>query len=198
MILITGHQRSGTGYMAMLCQSLGFRVGHEQVLEDGVSSFQYAVNTDRVPFHSVQGNKGRKHYDFSLVIHVVRHPLKVIASTAFTDQNGAIQWQAKFIPVDLKASRVRQAVQTYIGWNRIAGTRAHVRIPVERADEELPIALRMYEGTGDHDGCPHPPRDYNRRDHPTLTWQDIRREVTPREFADLWEMADRYGYDRCV
>lgn len=198
MILITGHQRSGTGYMAGLCRSLGFAVGHERVLADGVSSFQFAVNTKRVPFHSIEQNKGRKHYEFSLVIHVVRHPLKVIASTAFTDMNGAIEWQANFCQVDLHASRIRQAVQTYIGWNTIAGRKARVRIPVERADEELPIALRMYEGTGEHEREPVPPRNYNGREHPPVTWSDIRHHVTPREFEELWIMADRYGYDRCV
>lgn len=193
MILITGHQRSGTGYMAALCRSLGFAVGHEVVLADGVSSFQYAVGTDTVPFHSCQQNKGRNCWTFDVMIHVVRHPLGVIASTAFTDMNGAVEWQSRFIDVDLQASRVRQAVQTYIGWNKMIEPQADVRIPVERAAEELPFALRMYEGTGDKVRGPVPPTNTNGRKHPPITWAELQREA-PDLTPELMDMADRYGY----
>lgn len=193
MILITGHQRSGTGYMAALCRSLGFAVGHERVLADGVSSFQFAVATDTVCFHTAEQNRGRNHYDFDVMIHVVRHPLGVIASTAFTDMNGAIDWQAGFIDVDLDADPVRQAVQTYIGWNRLIEPQADVRIPVERAAEELPIALRMYEGTGEHDRCPAPTANYNGREHRSLTWAEVQ-HAAPDLTPELMDMADRYGY----
>jgi hypothetical protein len=168
---------------------MGLDVGHERPGKDGISSFQYAVDTDRVPFHSVDQNRGRKWYDFDRIIHVVRNPAHVIASAAFTDMNGAIEWQAKFVDVDLKANPVRQAVQTWIGWNRLIEEYTMERVRVEDAEEQLPKMM------GETVIADPPLPVVNARPHPMLTWSEIRKECRPDEFHDLWEMAERYGYE---
>lgn len=191
MILITGHQRSGTGYMAKLCQAMGLDVGHERVGADGVSSFMFAVNTDRVCFHSAEGNKGRKHYTFDRIIHVVRDPLKVIASTAFTDptqMDKALLWQSGFVTVHTNEGRIRQAIQTYIGWNEIIENQTDERIRVEDADIELPIVLgRTVSGE-------MPPKNTNARAHDDLNWSRVQLACSNDEFVRLWDMTKRYGY----
>lgn len=188
MLLITGHQRSGTGYMAKLCQACGLDVGHERPGRDGISSFQYAVATDRVPFHSVDGNRGRNHYRFDRIIHVVRHPLGVIASTAWTAGMIATEWQAQFVPVDLTDSRIRQATQTYLGWNELVEQQTSERIRVEDALAQLPGLLGVQAPK-----CP-PPMDYNARPHDPLTWDRVACSCSDDEYRRLLEMAERYEY----
>lgn len=189
MILITGHQRSGTGYMAALCRSMGLDVGHERHGDDGISSFQYAVETDTVPFHSVDGNKGRNHYNFDKIIHVVRHPLHVIASTAFTDMNGAIEWQAKFVPVTAPPEhRIRQAVQTWLGWNKLIEPQADYRVNVEKAENMLPKLL------GETVLQDAPPPNVNARPHALLGWARVETACVGDEFPRIWKMAEKYGY----
>lgn len=189
MLLITGHQRSGTGYMAALCQAMGLDVGHERVGKDGCSSFQFAVDTKTVCFHSAEQNKGRAHYRFDRIIHVVRHPLHVIASTAFTDMNGAIEWQAKFVPVTAPAGHgIRRAVQTYLGWNELIEEQTAEMVRVEDAENVLPELL------GETVIADPPPPTVNGRDHPPLGWSRVATACVGDEFPRLWEMAERYGY----
>lgn len=191
MILITGHQRSGTGYMAALCRAMGLDVGHERPGKDGISSFQYAVQTARVIFHSIDGNKGRNCYDFTQIIHVVRHPLHVIASTAFTDMNGAIEWQAQFVPVTAPEQHgLRQAVQTYLGWNELIEQQTDIRVRVEDAEHELPKIL------GKQVIQDPPPPNVNARDHALIGWARVATACVGDEFPRLCNMAERYGYER--
>lgn len=189
MILITGHQRSGTGYMAALCRSMGLDVGHERPGEDGISSFQYAVETSRVPFHSVDDNRGRNWYRFDEIIHVVRHPMHVIASTAFTDMNGAIEWQAGFVPVTAPEQHgIRRAVQTWLGWNELIERQTDTRVRVEDAENELPKIL------GETVIQDPPPPTVNARPHASLGWARVATACVGDEFPRLWKMAERYGY----
>lgn len=175
--------------MAALCQLMGLDVGHERVGKDGCSSFQFAVNTKRVIFHSAEGHKGREHYEFDRIIHVVRHPLDVIASTAFTDMNGAIEWQSGFVPVMLHEGKVRQAIQTWLGWNELIEMQTQERIRVEDADTELPrlLACEPPQDT--------PPKDYNGRQHDSLSWARVAMACNSTEFLRLQNMAQRYGYE---
>ena len=170
---------------------MGLDVGHERPGADGISSFQFAVNTDKVPFHSADNNRGRRHFTFDRVIHVVRHPLDVIASTAFTDMNGAIEWQAGFVPVTAPPEhRVRQAVQTWLGWNELIEPQTLDRIRVEDADTELP---RMLSCEPPHNT---PTKDYNGRDHAPLSWARLAMACSNTEYYQLLRMTKRYGYDQ--
>ncbi len=173
--------------MAAMCQACGLDVGHERIGQDGVSSWLFAVTTDRVPFHGEDRNRGAAHYSFDRTIHVVRHPLKVIASTALTDMNGAIEWQSQFVHVDLKANSVRQALQTWVGWTDIADTIADTTIQVEQAADILPAMLERRCAV-------FPPTNINSRDHTQLTVNDIKACVTAAEFEQLEATAHRYGY----
>ena len=189
MLLITGHQRSGTGYMAALCQSMGLDVGHERVRPDGCSSFQFAVDTKTVCFHSADRNRGRAHYRFDRIIHVVRHPLHVIASTAFTDMNGAIEWQAQFIPVTAPEQHgLRRAVQTWLGWNELIEEQTAERVRVEDAEQVLPGLLGEVIIESPPSPC------INARPHAPLGWARVATACVGDEFPRLWAMAERYGY----
>src|SRR4051794_440119 len=76
--VVTGTARSGTAYTAMLLSGLGLRIGHEDVFgprtrsfdgwhgQDGDSSWLAAPFLDQLPD--------------ALVLHQVRHPLKVVRS----------------------------------------------------------------------------------------------------------------------
>jgi len=175
--------------MAALCRSMGLDVGHERPGEDGISSFQYAVETSRVPFHSVDDNRGRNWYRFDEIIHVVRHPMHVIASTAFTDMNGAIEWQAGFVPVTAPEQHgIRRAVQTWLGWNELIERQTDTRVRVEDAENELPKIL------GETVIQDPPPPTVNARPHASLGWARVATACVGDEFPRLWKMAERYGY----
>lgn len=45
--LILGHPRSGTGFMSILLQRYGYRVGHEWMMEDGISSWMLVVEDNK-------------------------------------------------------------------------------------------------------------------------------------------------------
>lgn len=76
--VVTGTARSGTAYAAMLLSGLGLRIGHEDVFgprtrsfdgwqgQDGDSSWLAAPFLDQLPD--------------ALVLHQLRHPLKVVRS----------------------------------------------------------------------------------------------------------------------
>lgn len=82
-VLVVGHPKSGTGYMAKLLQAHGLGVGHERMGRNGIASWMFAAVTTSVP-HSFDGS-ARALFEFHYVLHVVRHPLPVIASTAYTE-----------------------------------------------------------------------------------------------------------------
>lgn len=188
VLLITGHQRSGTGYMAALCQACGLDVGHERPGKDGISSFQFAVDTDRVCFHTVDQHRGSNHYRFDRVVHVVRHPLDVIASTAFTDMNGAIEWQAGFVPVDLNASPVVRAAQTWLGWTDLADAKADRRMRIEDAATELPawMGVRCIQ---------LPPNNVNARPHARLSREALIDDIGSDLYRKVRAQAERFGYE---
>ena len=79
--LVTGHGRSGTNYMAALFGWLGYEVGARKHCKYGMAhNFPAAVNPNLWPFDKI-----RERYNH--LIHVVRHPQKVLASTLFTHRD---------------------------------------------------------------------------------------------------------------
>ena len=80
--LVLGHSRSGTAYMASLLGCFGYQVGHEEVHRDGISCNGWATYDPAPPW-----GPGQRTGEYEHVIHVIRHPIDVIASVAYTDSN---------------------------------------------------------------------------------------------------------------
>ena len=84
MILITGHPRSGTKYMADLYQRNGYEIGHEALGKDGTSNWQQAAFADFYEWGEKVPTRGN--IEWSEIIYVMRKPIDLINSVAFTEQ----------------------------------------------------------------------------------------------------------------
>jgi len=175
-LLVTGCGRSGTLYASRVLQAVGLDVRHEMpvppngvVGEDGIASWYMAVGDPRPPY-----GPSAAHYEFGLVVHLVRDPLKVIPSVA--------QFRAPQSPLaplhraelprgaadPARAAPGRdhalmiQGARYWYHWNHLAEARARggIRIQVERLIEELPL---LFERLGIPCYPPRPPPSQGRR-----------------------------------
>ena len=72
-----GHSRCGTTSIAYYLKQMGHDVRHENMGNDGVSSWMLAVRDDKYPW----GNeKDKFRYYFKNIIHVLRNPFNAIPS----------------------------------------------------------------------------------------------------------------------
>ncbi|HEY1067270.1 MAG TPA: hypothetical protein VGE52_14210, partial [Pirellulales bacterium] len=140
----------------------------------------------------------RANFAFRHVIHVVRHPLAVIASTAYTESQAVegLAYMARFIVVERTAGVFERACRTYLGWNKLIDAQAPaLRVQVEAAPEILPGFLRE---RGLYRPAPSPPdlpaTDYNSRRHPPLTAAELRLAVPGSLWLELREYAAALGY----
>ena len=133
-ILCIGHQRSGLDYASCLFAELGLEVGHDCMLENGLSSWVCAVEDGRYPF-DVLGHHSLDQYFFACVVHIVRDPWEAIPDIVQDNERGDGHEECAFIKKhvnrelgiaipDYDASRRREdklalAVAQFIYWNQI-------------------------------------------------------------------------------
>ena len=189
--LITGHPRSGTSYMAALAEACGLDIRHEQNDgADGICSWMFAVDTVSVPFFH-GGLRGRKFYSFEKVIAVVREPLAMAASVAFTENKDPLSLYFRCDHTDVAPhdDPIRQAVQSILDWYEIISRQApDVWIRVEDANRQFPEWL----GVLVPEEVPPPT---NVREHASLSWEQIRvasGEVLAARYATF---AQEFGYE---
>jgi hypothetical protein len=77
-LLVIGSPRSGTGYFTRVLNAWGMRVCHERMGEDGIVNCTWLMR--RFDDDPLMIGKGRQHYQFEKIIHLVRNPLKCIDS----------------------------------------------------------------------------------------------------------------------
>ncbi len=198
-LLVLGHPRSGTGFMAQALTVLGCDVGHEEMGAAGTSSWMFAAQADAVPY-TTDGTTSLD-VDFERVIHVVRSPEKVIASMAFTSLPDlrSTNFMSRYIRLDTSVGVVEQAVQTWLGWNKlIAARRPDVRIKVEEAMQVLPELLvrwGLLKEPPKLESVKPPPSDYNKRPHRPLTWREIAEQIPGGLFREAVEYSRELGYE---
>ena len=195
-ILVTGHPRSGTGYMSALMISLGMHVRHERMGKHGTSSWVCAPpKPGMVPYGCSRGD-----IHFNNLIHVVRHPLKVIASSGYTQfghgthRNRMINFMSRFILIHKTDKPIYQATQSYIGWNRLIGSQApDIRVQAETAYHEI-IQYLEEKGFELEVGDP-PPNNVNWRKHHQFTSAELKDQIGVELFNALQDSAGEYGYE---
>ena len=113
-ILITGCGRSGTNYVARALRSIGFPFCHEGFPQKGIAAWPLAVkSSEPMPWWMLfkQGD-----FVFKPVLHQVRHPLAVIASTQ-TFANSSWCYIEKCIPVNPGDSLLLKCMKYWYYWN---------------------------------------------------------------------------------
>jgi hypothetical protein len=90
-LLVVGSPRSGTMYFTQFLRRFGMRVSHERMGEDGtVNAGWLAPKLEEDPL--IVG-RGRQHYEFEKIIHLVRNPLACIDSLSREMHDVFWRWQ---------------------------------------------------------------------------------------------------------
>lgn len=195
MRLVTGHPRSGTHFTAKLLRRMGYPTSCEgKRLRRGqtrfVSSWKHArPGVFEFRFSSVPIETG-----FGRVLHQVRHPLAVIASST-TLSHLTTNHIKKYLDIPEPSIRRHQplglCMRSWIGWNRIIEAQADWRFKLEELPEVFPEFCRQLD-------IPVQPMPRmgkkNARRHPTLTWDDLYAEDEALA-EEIRAMAIAYGYD---
>ncbi|MBW2170715.1 MAG: hypothetical protein JRF69_01840 [Deltaproteobacteria bacterium] len=213
-LLITGCGRSGTLYTTEVWRSLGLDIRHERPIpthgsmgRDGAASWFMAVDDRNPPFGPSTAG-----YKFDFVLHVVRNPLKVIASVAqFILQKGAPspEYIERHAPetrlsfeertLEPKQQFILRAARYWYHWNLLAEAKADQTFQVEQLASALP-------GLCDHLGVEYRPgqadkvpKDTNARWHYlreepwVVNWADIE-ALDPSLCNEIRHLAASYGY----
>jgi len=213
-LLITGCGRSGTLYTAEVWRSLGLDIRHERPIpphgsmgRDGAASWFMAVDDTNPPF-----GPGTRGYQFECVLHVVRHPLKVIASVAqFILQHGvpSPEYIEQHAPetrltfeertLEPKQQLILRAARYWYHWNRLAEGKADQTLQVEQLVPALPglceqLGVEYRPGLADKI-----PRTTNARwqyvgEEPwTVEWVELE-ALDPALCNEIRGLATSYGY----
>jgi len=131
--LCIGHPRCGTGYISHLLTAFGWQVGHEDMKQDGISSWMLTVNSDNYPWGNI-GNKFNRpirQFEFNTIIHIIRNPFDAIPSiilenkyspTSYIFMRNQILQELHIELPEHSNSRTLQediiiATQTFLYWN---------------------------------------------------------------------------------
>jgi len=187
--LITGHPRSATMYTYKLLRALGEdsmfeRSGHKYTV-----SWKHCVDGEfpkPSPENIIKCN-------FDKIIHQVRHPLNVIASST-TLWNQSFEYINKYVPFDDPLKHRNQSIyncmRSWYCWNLVIESKASWRYKIE----ELP---KVWNKWCKELGIKNKKRPIvsraNMRIHRKLIWEDLYK-ISP-VFTDMIRgMAIKYGY----
>lgn len=121
IVIITGCGRSGTLYMSKVMQCLGYKVGHEGLLADGISSW-YIVDLDTYSKMMEDIAKDpRNHSRQFYYIHLLRNPLQVIKSMylcEMTSKRQALDFARSVIPqFEGREKNLSFVADWWVAWN---------------------------------------------------------------------------------
>ena len=193
-LLITGCGRSGTFYATEVWRSLGLDIRHERPVlphgsmgKDGMASWFMTVDDPNPPFGpSAIG------YKFDFVLHLVRHPLRVIASVAqlllgkgslasrYIEQNvPEIQLNSEECSLKPRDQLILLSARYWYHWNLLAQEKASDTIQVEQLIPELPRLCELLE-------VEYKPRLADKISQNTnARWQYVREEPCVVEWTDI-------------
>lgn len=193
-ILVTGCGRSGTQFTWKILNSLGIDVGHEVMRENGT------VDWTAVSWEAEKLNQ------FDLILHQVRHPLKVIASWhEVSESHPAGEWAWSFLYQVLRLQKemplLEKLMVYWLQWNLRAEKFVSKTYQVEKFMQEVPeIITKTFELPPDAwERIEIPPenthttsdRETYRKD---LQWGHLE-EVNSHLAFLIKSLARRYGYD---
>jgi hypothetical protein len=199
-IIIIGHPRCGSGYMAELFSTFGCNVKHEEWGENGISSWLFAVDPQDLkklkasyaPYGPTRPEKVNSKY----IIHYVRDPFNAIPSIigedSFMDSyiyRKRILQKKYGINLD-EYSAVDKATVSFLLWNKMIEEQAPaITIRVENATEAVKAYL-VKMGLGAKQVRQFPDKRNNSRPKINVDWTTLRKDLL---FAiDRW--CRDYGY----
>jgi len=186
--LVTGFPRSGTAFVSALLRASGFDAPHEAVGKDGAVSWLHAA-TGRVSWAGEI-----KAREFGPAVHLVRDPLKVIAS-ATTLREESFEYIEKHLGAPDGGGLLRRIMHAWLGWNALVEKQAAARFRVEEIGDNWPGLLKALgmDPKTPMGEIPHEPAGINSRPHVDLEWADLH-HADPELCARVGAKAKEYGY----
>jgi len=205
--LIVGHPRSGTRYMSELFTSFGLQVGHEKYGRYGTSSWLLAVESEEYPQFYWQSNgepsnnpkDRRSDFDYRHIIHVVRDPLKTIASTMHTEDSvePSIRFRKKY--ATMYGNPYMVATLSYLNWNRIIQAQnPSLVVKVEESAAqvfEFLVKTEYVNAAANLEKFQLPSKQSNSRPHDALDKATLRANLPEELWDELVAFSHEYGYD---
>jgi glycosyltransferase involved in cell wall biosynthesis len=176
--------------MAQLMQQCGKDMPHEiHIGNDGIVSWLH-IEPGKTPVWWLKD--GVKTVGYNRLVHLVRHPLKVIASSQtlhedslayiseITGKNLGIHWT------------IENAMKTWVAWNELIESKnPQYFLRIEDINWQWP-KFREFMRIPSND-MPKIPKNVNARKHGDLTWQDLK-NTNKKLYKQVRDMAKRYGY----
>lgn len=187
-VVITGCARSGTKYMSRVLKRHGLDVEHERVGSDGTVDWKWAPLVDPAGV---------------MVLHQVRHPLKVIASCR-TLIRSSWEYISRHIAVSVPPKGVQitpdvlllRCMNYWAQWNSKVERKALFRFRVEDLEYDLEAICSYFGCDPDPRVLEFVPKDLNTRrwKFKPVTWDDLSR-ISVEDTRAIRGMAKRYGYE---
>ncbi len=128
-LLILGHPRGGTKYIAELIQQINIKIKHEDMGTEGTASWMFAVEDENpyfLPKYSIYA-KNRKYNYFYNIIHLIRNPMKSIPSIVVENEYAPDSYNFRRkhilkeygIDIESYTNKIEKAVISFIYWHRI-------------------------------------------------------------------------------
>lgn len=132
-VVVMAHPRSGTGYMSHLFRAFGMDVGHENDMgRDGIASWLFGG------CENPRWGPDPNNYRFENRIHLVRNPVKVVASVLACVDEGVQEYMAREAGIDPEFAAPRRVLEVYCAWDkRIRIRKPNMRVRVEDAPAHL-------------------------------------------------------------
>lgn len=199
-LFFVGCGRCGTTYISAYCRSAGLNIPHEGSNAGSVplrnfNKMRYGDSCGHLAAapHLLVGHR---------VVHVVRHPLKCVASLTTCGEK-SFAWgreQYKHLPdFDVVAQfwvgeKVARAATHYVFWNRLCEAVAATRFKIEEADSVLPLILAEHGWSNKVSAARAPSKKTNTRKHKNFTVSDFESCLPPTLLALLRDSCTKYGY----
>lgn len=182
-ILITGCGRSGTKFTSHLIKNLGLNVKHEKPGKNGTIDWHLAPILKNI------------HSDFNVILHQVRHPIKVISSMQNTNSWKYIE---KFLPQTKNKDIIHRSMIYWFKWNQMVEPYAHFRYQLEEIEEEIVFneickLLKVKADKSCITKTKNNPRNFNKRNHSNLNWSVLQKKDA-KLTEKIKELAKKYKY----
>jgi hypothetical protein len=172
--------------------AMGYDFPHERVGKDGAASWKHIVTGT---FINRKGNRKSEicSEGFTSILHVVRHPLKVISSMQ-TFGPATWRYMGEHAAIDTEAPVLIRGMQAWVEWNRLVERRAHWRFQIENLPSQFDEFCRQAGiPARSMPVVPDTAADSRAKRYRPVTWEKLR-AADAFQAELVREMATAYGY----
>jgi hypothetical protein len=137
-LLVIGCPKSGTKFYAELLESWGFRIRHERMGEDGTVNSGWLMR--KLVDDPLLVGKGRQHYEFDRIIHLVRHPLACIDSMRRELSRQFWEWQQIHSGIEVVPGNLETLAAFWLYWTDGCERGSDLRVRLEDIQHLKPRA----------------------------------------------------------